>query len=242
MGFLIFRERMQYSIPLCAAGISPILLQYHNTPFSTETTMCGRYYLSTPPAQLAVRFDLEHTGPPVMPNDNVSPTQTVPVILNESPKTLSFAKWGLIPFWAKDEKIGNKMFNARAEGVEEKPSFRNAFKKRRCLIPADGFYEWRKNPDGSKTRVRFYLDDQEPLAFAGLWEVWRPPGGESVRSCTIITTQADEVVAPVHDRMPVILPRDFEQAWLQTDDPGFLLSLLRPYPPDQLRAEDSPSR
>src|SRR5438105_1251210 len=118
--------------------------------------MCGRYYLKTPPAQLAVRFNLESLETEVLPRENVSPTETIPVILNESPRVLSAAKWGLIPPWAKDPRLGAKMINARAEGIEEKPSFRSAFKRRRCLIPSDGFYEWRKNPDGSKTPMRYY--------------------------------------------------------------------------------------
>src|SRR5690348_7976592 len=111
--------------------------------------MCGRYYLKTPPAQIAIRFNLESLETEVEPRENISPTQTVAVILNESPHTLSAAKWGLIPSWAKDSKMGAKLCNARCEGVEEKPSFRSAFKRRRCLIPSEGFYEWRKNPDGT---------------------------------------------------------------------------------------------
>jgi putative SOS response-associated peptidase YedK len=196
--------------------------------------MCGRYYLKTPPAQLAVHFELETIDYKPEPNENVSPTQIVPVVLSDSPKTLSDAKWGLIPSWAKDGKIGSSLINARAEGIEEKPSFRSAFKRRRCLVLADGFYEWRKNPDGTKTPIQYSLKSGEPFAFAGLWEVWRPLNGDSLRTCTIITTDANETVTPVHNRMPVILPRGEENTWLDVEgtSTGEAISLLRPFPAD----------
>ncbi len=201
--------------------------------------MCGRYYLKTPPAQLAIRFNLESLETEVLPRENISPTQTIPVILNESPKVLSDARWGLIPFWAKDDKIGAKMINARAEGVAEKPSFRSAFKRRRCLIPSDGFYEWRTNPVGPKTPIQFSLATGEAFAFAGLWEIWRPSVGEAVRSCTIITTEANDLVAPVHDRMPVLLRREDEAVWLDTaENPAIALALLRPFPAHEMIAAD----
>ena len=201
--------------------------------------MCGRYYLKTPPAQIAIRFNLETLETEVVPRENISPTQNVPVILNESPRVLSEAKWGLVPSWSKDPKMGAKLCNARCEGVEEKPSFRSAFKRRRCLIVSDGFYEWRKNPDGTKTPIQYGLAEGQPFAFAGLWEIWRPPEGEPLRTCTIITTSANELVEPVHDRMPVILRPEDEKFWLDTDEnPAIALALLRPYAAEEMIARE----
>ena len=146
-------------------------------------------------------------------------------------------KWGLIPFWAKDPSIGNRMINARAETVAEKPSFRNAFTRRRCLIVADGFFEWRKEGK-TKTPMRIILKNGEPFGFAGLWETWKSPEDELIRSCTIITTTPNEVMEPIHNRMPVILPRDAEAQWLNVSvtDTGVLRELLVPYAASELEA------
>lgn len=156
-------------------------------------------------------------------------------------------RWGLVPSWAGDPKIGNKMINARSETVSERPSFRNAFEKRRCIIPADGFYEWRKE-DGKSFPVRFRLADDRVFAFAGLWEYWKPPGGseteaaldtETLFTCTILTTEANELVRPVHARMPVMLSGEAIDKWLDQDLPGDAVRhLLRPYPADTMESYD----
>lgn len=203
--------------------------------------MCGRYYLKTPPAQLAARFQITLPEESLHEGDNISPTQTVSAILNESPDRLSLVRWGLIPSWAKDPKIGNRMFNARSEGITEKPSFRGPFKKKRCLVLADGFYEWRKNPDGTKTPMRFELKSGEPLAFAGLWDVSKAGGEDWIKTCTIITTEANQLVEEAHNRMPVILPREAEAEWLATEESGLnALALLRPYDPQEMRSLELP--
>jgi putative SOS response-associated peptidase YedK len=146
-------------------------------------------------------------------------------------------QWGLIPSWAKDPKIGNKLINARAETLAEKPSFRNAFKRRRCLIIADGFYEWQKL---EKRKQPYYIkmQDGKPFAFAGLWENWKSPEGEEVISCTIVTTAANSLMEPIHDRMPVILSLDECDRWLDSSvsDPQVLQSLLKPYKSDEMQA------
>ena len=146
-------------------------------------------------------------------------------------------KWGLIPFWAKDPKIGSRMINARAETVAEKPAFRNALKKRRCLVLADGYYEWQKTPVG-KRPFRIVMRSGEPFAFAGLWETWKDPEGNVIPSCTIITTAANDFLAPIHNRMPIILPREKEERWLDTgfDDQATLTSVLIPHPGEDMDA------
>jgi putative SOS response-associated peptidase YedK len=146
------------------------------------------------------------------------------------------AKWGLIPSWAKDMKIGNQLINARADTVATKPSFRSAFKSRRCLIPADGFYEWQKTEDG-KQPFHICMKDKQAFAFAALWEWWKPEEGEPVQSCAIITTDANELMAPVHNRMPVILPPEDYSTWLNaTPTTELLLPLLKPFSADQMEA------
>jgi len=146
--------------------------------------------------------------------------------------------WGLIPSWAKDPSIGNRMINARSETLAEKPSFKAAYKRRRCLVLADGFYEWRKNPDKSKTPMYVQLESRDPFAFAGLWESWHSPDGDHVLSCTIITTQPNDFVRKIHNRMPVILPRRAYEQWLDPDEqkPDRLQPLLAPYPAEEMTA------
>lgn len=201
--------------------------------------MCGRFALYSDPAVLARRFEIEAL-PKLHPRYNVAPTQNIPIVREEGGnRRFALARWGLIPLWAKDMKIGYHTINARAETVAEKPAFRNAFKHRRCLIPADGFYEWQAVP-GSKVKQPWFiaLQDREPMAFAGLWEKWRNPEGEELESCSIIVTEANEIMRPIHDRMPVILaPGDWD-AWLETEakDVGGLQSLLKPYPAEGMAA------
>ncbi|MEJ2718431.1 MAG: SOS response-associated peptidase [Deltaproteobacteria bacterium] len=152
-------------------------------------------------------------------------------------------RWGLIPFWAKDIKIGYKTINARSETAPGKPAFRSAFKKRRCLIPADGFYEW-KSAKGKREPYLVRLKDEQLFAFAGLWERWKGPDDDVIESCTILTTGANEFLSPIHDRMPVILPARDYHAWLDplVEEPETLLSLLVPYPPDEMTAVPVSSR
>ncbi len=183
-----------------------------------STVMCGRYSITTPVEALARLFRFSGPLPNLRPRYNVAPTQQVPIVRraqDDGEREVAQVRWGLIPFWAKDEKIGYKLINARAEGIDAKPSFREAFKRgRRCLIPADGFYEWWK---GTKPKQpwRITLEDGGPFAFAGLWERWeKAPDGVPVESCTIITTAANALVAKLHDRMPVILPVDAYGPWL----------------------------
>ncbi len=201
--------------------------------------MCGRYTIKAPVAQLATLFDVLDP-PPVPPRYNVAPTQSVPVVrLNpeHNRREIALLRWGLIPGWAKDAAIGNRMINARAESVADKPSFRSAFKKRRCLVVADGFYEWQKT-NGKKQPYYIGLKDGSPFAFASLWEHWRDPEDKPVETFTIITTDANELVKPIHNRMPVILqPKDYQE-WL---DPGVedkveLQKLLQPYPSEAMTA------
>lgn len=198
--------------------------------------MCGRYTLTAEPEVIQHTFQLDAVSVDLMPRYNIAPTQIVPVIANESPKELTMMRWGLIPSWAKDAAIGSSLINARAETLAEKPSFRSAYKKRRCLIPADGFYEWAKQGKGAKQPMYIRLNDQSVFAFAGLWEVWKDPNGDWVQSCTIITTEPNDVIKPLHHRMAVILdPSDYEK-WLSPEalSPEELAPLLRQIPADKL--------
>jgi putative SOS response-associated peptidase YedK len=198
--------------------------------------MCGRYTLKTSINSLAEHFEIEEYPSSITPSYNIAPTQEVAAVVEEDEKrVLEMFHWGLIPSWAKDPAIGNKMINARAETVSEKPSFRKAFKVRRCLILADGFYEWQKTDNG-KQPYHIKMQDDSPFAFAGLWETWK--NGEEIRSCTIITTDANDLMGEIHHRMPVILHPEDYGLWL---DPDFdekepLTTLLKPYPADAMEA------
>ena len=176
--------------------------------------MCGRYTLTTDLKQVAKRFDAAADEiPSVAPRYNIAPTQNVIAVSDDGKRTIKQMRWGLIPSWAKDSAIGNRMINARAETLAEKPAFRSALKKRRCIIPADGFFEWKKLGK-LKQPFRIVLKNREPFGFAGLWEHWKSPDGEEILSCTIITTEANELLKAVHERMPVILDREAEAVWL----------------------------
>jgi putative SOS response-associated peptidase YedK len=203
--------------------------------------MCGRYVSATPPDQIAAYFDAEAPEALLQPSYNVAPTSDVYAVLSDgTTRHVDAFHWGLVPLWAKDPKIGSKMINARAESLAEKNAYKSAFKRRRCLIPADGFYEWRKDPNApAKAKKQPYFihrPDGEPYAFAGLWEVWRGPNKdqEPLRSCTIITTTPNEPMAAIHDRMPVILPRSAWDTWLdrEVDDLELLGKLLVPAAPE----------
>lgn len=201
--------------------------------------MCGRFTLTADPNQLREAFPWLNVPDGVQPRYNVAPSQPVAVVPNNGKNQLDFFLWGLIPSWAKDPEIGNRMINARAETLTEKPSFRTAFRRRRCLILADGFYEWRLVP-GQKVKIPTYIKLQSgtPFAFAGLWESWNSPDGSNILSCTIITAEPNSLVRDIHNRMPVILPRDAYQTWLEPGEPDIegLKSLLRPYPAEEMTA------
>jgi putative SOS response-associated peptidase YedK len=173
----------------------------------------------------------------LQPRYNIAPTQSVLTVVQEKGKRIGKTmRWGLIPFWAKDVKIGYKMINARAETIDEKPMYKGLFKKQRCLILADGFYEWKKTGN-EKHPYRFQMISGKPFAFAGLWDRWSN-GDQSFITCSIITTTPNEITKEVHDRMPVILPPDAYQMWLEPDmkDTDYLKSLLQPYPADEMDA------
>ena len=198
--------------------------------------MCGRYTLATPINDLVEQFDIEEYPSSISASYNVAPTQEVAAVIAEDEKRkLEMLRWGLVPGWADDPSIGNRMINARSETVAQKPSFRKAFKDRRCLVLSDGFYEWRHTSDG-KQPYYIHMKDGSPFAFAGLWEIWRD--GEKIRSCTIITTDANELVGEIHNRMPVILSPEDYSLWLGPDfkEREALTSLLRPYPNDAMEA------
>lgn len=206
--------------------------------------MCGRYTNTvTDPDVIAQAFDL--ATPPdhrtLQARYNIAPTQQIMTIgkNRDNENRIAWMRWGLIPRWAKEMAIGNKMINARAETLAEKPSFQDAYRKRRCLIVADGFYEWRKEGDGSKTPMYIRMKDGRPFALAGLWETWKnPEDGESVISCTIITGEPNALVKTMHHRMAVILPPEVYETWLNRDvqDVLQLQPLLQPYPPDNMEA------
>jgi putative SOS response-associated peptidase YedK len=199
--------------------------------------MCGRFTLRSTPERLRQRFGLATAPDDLVPRYNIAPSQPVLVIPNRTRRLLRPARWGLIPNWAADASVGHRMINARAETLTNRNAFRDAFERRRCLVPADGFYEWKRAGRG---RAPFYIHrpDDEPFAFAGLWDVWRPPEGDPIASCTIITTAPNDLVAPLHDRMPVILAPEAYDAWLTPTPlaPDVLLPWLVPCPPEWLEA------
>lgn len=201
--------------------------------------MCGRYTITVSWEELLLRYyiDGESVTPFHVPRYNVSSGTHIPAITNtDGQNRIGPLKWGLIPFWAKDEKIGYKMINARAETVTEKPAYRNAFKQQRCIIPADGFYEW-KVLGKDKQPMRILMRDEGIFSMAGLYATWNAPDGKIVSSCTIITTTPNSLMANIHDRMPVILLRGQETEWLDQDQKVDQLKLLlRPYDAEEMRA------
>jgi len=196
--------------------------------------MCGRFQLSVKGKQISERFNVEVFDELYKPNYNCAPSQKLPVITNDKPDQLSFFQWGLIPFWAKDPKVGFRNINTRSETIGEKPSFKNAFKKRRCLIPANGFYEWRK--DNDKTPFRIFLKDEKLFAIAGIWETWKDAESRIINSFSIITATANSLVEDIHNRMPVILKPEDEAIWLMENDETLLKSLLVPYSEGSMEA------
>lgn len=172
----------------------------------------------------------------MQPRYNIAPSQPIAVITNQNPNQLAYVKWGLVPSWSKDPAIGNKMINARSETAAEKPSFRSAFKRRRCLIPADGFFEWTKQ-DKKKVPMYIHLENNAVFAFAGLWETWQSPDGSELQTCTILTTEPNELIKPLHHRMAVILEPDTYDTWLSPDElpADALMPLMTAYPPETMR-------
>ncbi len=227
--------------------------------------MCGRFSFSPNEILIEERFDLEVEEGLYTPRYNCAPSQNLAVVSSQEPGRLSYFRWGLIPFWAKDPAIGNKMINARAEGILDKPSFRNPFRQRRCLVLSDGFFEWKREGDsqvyrsagsqvygsagdrkqeagsgkrevGGKEPYRIVMKNGDLFAMAGIWDVWKDPQGNFIRSFAIITTTPNELMLPIHNRMPVILPRRLEKEWLTNDHTGELLKLLQPYPAEEMEA------
>ena len=200
--------------------------------------MCGRFALLAPGETVADTFQLESAPAPLPPRYNIAPTQPVLAVrlAQTGKREAALFHWGLIPSWSKDISIGARMINARAETVPEKPSFRTAFKRRRCLIPASGFYEWQKL-NGRKQAMYIHPQDDDLFAFAGLWEIWQGADGSHLETCTILTTTPNELMAPIHNRMPVILePADFDMWLAPGDHPDQALHLLRPYPAAKMAA------
>jgi putative SOS response-associated peptidase YedK len=220
------------------------------------TLMCGRYTLSTPPEVVATLFDLAEV-PAYPPRFNLAPTQQAPVVRVTEPggaRRLDLLRWGLVPYWAKEAAIGNRMINARSEGVAEKPAYRSSFRKKRCLVVTDGFFEWQKQGKGPKQPYLIRRCDRQPFAFAGLWSSWKDPergdrGGEPLETFTILTTSPNEAIRPLHDRMPVILASGDFDLWLdpKVEAADRLLPLLTASPAEDLelvpvsRAVNSPA-
>jgi putative SOS response-associated peptidase YedK len=199
--------------------------------------MCGRFTRSQSVEVIAEQFQVEQVSSDLGPSYNIAPTQKVAVIITNGVRQLVPVRWGLVPSWAKDSSIGSKMINARAETITEKASFRTAFKKRRCLVVADGFYEWQNTGDARRP-VYIRLKTGKPFGFAGLYEVWKSPEGKEMTTCTIITTEANELMKPIHERMPVIIPGEHQDEWLDPaiENQDQLLDMLRPYRAEEMEA------
>lgn len=201
--------------------------------------MCGRYTQTADLETLQMRFGFAAGGVMLEPRYNLSPGQEAPIVVREDDKILKMMRWGLMPHWAKEDSIGYKLINARAETIAEKTSFKDSFKHRRCLVLADGFYEWRKTEKkGVKIPMRFVLNNGEAFALAGLWDMWQKQNGDNLFSFTIITTTANGLIEEIHDRMPVILREEDEEMWLDTSlkDVEELASLLTPYPSEMMKS------
>jgi putative SOS response-associated peptidase YedK len=192
--------------------------------------MCGRFVLTADPNLIQQSFNLSAMPSMMEARYNIAPTQPVAVITNEHSDELTFMKWGLIPSWSKDTSAAAKMINARSETAAEKPAFRAAFRRRRCIIPTDGFYEWQQQTN-DKIPMFIHQKDQALFGMAGLWEVWHSPDGDEIRSCTILTTEANDFMKSFHHRMPVILHPDDYAFWLSSTEqpPPALQALMKPY-------------
>lgn len=202
--------------------------------------MCGRFVMVSPSYVISEVFCLKEEPQDLLPSYNITPGQSVYAVLrderNETNRLARF-RWGLVPSWVKDPSVGNRMINARAESVAERPSFKEAFRDRRCLVVADGFYEWQKT---GRAKVPFFirLKSGRPFGMAGLYETWVSPAGKILRTCTIITTRANDLLSPIHDRMPVIVHREKQALWLDRSvrDKKDLIDILKPFPPEEMDA------
>ena len=201
--------------------------------------MCGRFALSDI-VDIFSRFKIiipEGFKEKITPHYNIAPTQNIPIIYKDKNQEnkIEFMKWGLVPFWAKDPRIGNKMINARSETLTQKPSFKHLLKSNRCIVPGSGFYEWKKI---DKQKVPYYIGikDNKIFSFAGLYDRWRDSAGNELKTFTIITTDANNTLKPIHNRMPVILEKEFEEKWIDTkfQDVNYLMQMLKPYPDDNM--------
>jgi len=197
--------------------------------------MCGRYSFAPDLKIVNEHYDISVNDDDLTPNYNCAPSQLLPVITNDKSIGFNFFRWGLIPFWAKDISIGNKFINARSETILEKPSFRNAFRQRRCLVPADAFYEWKQEVK-EKIPYRIFLKNQNIFSMAGIWEKCKLPNGETIFSFAIITTQPNTLMTKIHNRMPVILDKKGEDLWINNTDEKELTNLLKPFPAEQMTA------
>jgi len=199
--------------------------------------MCGRFTLTLDPGELQELLELGPFIHIVQPRFNIAPSQPVPIVKEAKTRAVELYRWGLVPFWADDPKIGYRMINARSETAHEKPSFRAAFKYRRCLILADGFFEWHSKAKGTpKTPYFFKLENDYPFSFAGLYEHWQSKDGGELHTCTILTCPPNEMVSKYHNRMPVILDKDARWTWLEQGmDKSILRDLLAPYPADKMK-------
>ena len=222
-------------VPLSTVGVELLVA---TTFVREDNAMCGRFTLTTPAQTLQQIFDLRET-PDLPPRYNIAPSEAIATVRlpeRQTGRRLDLLRWGLVPPWAKEPDVGARMINARAETAATLPAFRAAFRRRRCLIPADGFYEWQQVNHCGKQPFYLRLRDGQPFAFAGLWEHWTGPHGEALDTCTILTTAPNELLRPIHNRMPVILDPQEWDLWLDpaVQDPARLQPLLRPYPADQM--------
>lgn len=198
--------------------------------------MCGRFTIAVS-VGWPDRFQVNEPSPPIQPRYNIAPSQMVPIIIHQSPNRIVMMQWGLVPFWAKDPKIGSQLINARAETLVERPAFRTSLKKYRCLVPAAGFYEWKKTNRG---KIPYYLrlKDHSLFAFAGLYDRWKSPDGHELMTFTIITTEPNSLAGEIHNRMPVMLLREHESRWLRTEplSPDELGEVLTSYPAEGMES------
>lgn len=203
--------------------------------------MCGRFTLHHSTQEVAERFAAQQVLFPLENRYNIAPGQAIPVIANSTlagARWMEAMKWGLVPFWAKDPEIGNRLINARAETIAEKPAYKQALKRRRCIVPSDGFYEWQAQSAGPRLPHHIRLQDGELFGFAALWEEWEAPDSSPLRTCTIITVAPNEIMAPIHNRMPAILRRKDEDAWLdpQLKETEAIVAMLQAYPAKEMQA------
>jgi putative SOS response-associated peptidase YedK len=210
------------------------ITNYISLHFLKSQPMCGRFSFVMEDALILERFGIRVRTAIYKARYNCAPSQDIAVITHQTEPEWRYFRWGLIPFWAKEKTIGNKLINARGETITEKPSFRNAFRNQRCLVPATGFFEWRR--DSARTPFNIRLKGGEPFSFAGLWDKWVSGNGETIHSFTIITTVPNELVAKIHDRMPVILRREDEARWIKPEPDPTLTDLLKPFPSDRMEA------